>query len=102
MRVTIHARHDDASALALAGLIAIVRPEATIDFADRVGCGVRPPDAANYLPVANGVSLLSSRESLVMVRLAAGCSVLECAEELHVSAATVQVYAARARSKLAT
>jgi DNA-binding NarL/FixJ family response regulator len=98
MKVTIHARRDDASALALAELIAAVRPAATIDVT-AADVGSRPTTVSKKAQPGPGV--LSIREALVMNRFNAGRTVAECAAELGVSAATVQVYAARARSKLA-
>jgi DNA-binding NarL/FixJ family response regulator len=105
MNVTIHARRDDAAAVALADLIVQLRPDANISFlADRSrqrgpNGRAQPANGPSPEPGANGG--YASAEARLLAMLATGQSVDEVGGVLGVSPPTVRVYAARARARAA-
>jgi DNA-binding NarL/FixJ family response regulator len=103
VNVTIHARRDDAAAVALADLIVQLRPDANIDFLAERGrqrLPIGPGRPANDTdPSTNGGH--ATVEAKVLAMLATGQSADEISAVLDVSVPTVRVYAARARARAA-
>ena len=103
MNVTIHARRDDAAAVALADLIVQLRPDANIDFLAERGrqrLPIEPLRPANgTAPGAQGGHF--TVEAKVLAMLARGQSADDVSVVLGVSVPTVRVYAARARARAA-